>query len=326
MTDAKLPAQLRSVLLLLLVLLLSGMPSVAAPQTMPTEDAESAYLSAMTSTRARERAENNWQEAGIEGFHAAVSLGMKDVVEQRLKARPELANAAQDATSPLTVAIANDQRAMATLLLENGAKPDDGGFFQRTPLLIAAQFGHPWAVEALLKAGAKLPEDSSRAEQLLNESVSGWDAARDDVRTVELLIDAGIIQRVGDRISSALVNAGYANPPLLRVIVPHIKDKQQFTEALAGIAGYGKTDAALILIEAGADVNGVSTRRPERYTPLHEAASAGRNDMVSYLLSRNADPTLKDANGKTAAEIADSRQHKSTAHLIRTWRKPAAGS
>jgi ankyrin repeat protein len=55
------------------------------------------------------------------------------------------------------------------------------------------------------------------------------------------------------------------------------------------------------LIDAGADVN-----RPDakRLTPLMMAAGYGYDDTVQLLLSRHADPTIRDLDGGTALDWA----------------------
>lgn len=40
-------------------------------------------------------------------------------------------------------------------------------------------------------------------------------------------------------------------------------------------------------------------------TALHKAAELGKVDVVRYLLSQGADTTVKDANGRTALELAE---------------------
>lgn len=41
-----------------------------------------------------------------------------------------------------------------------------------------------------------------------------------------------------------------------------------------------------------------------QYTSLHEAASKGRTEVCAVLLAHGADPTLRNANGKNALELA----------------------
>lgn len=57
-----------------------------------------------------------------------------------------------------------------------------------------------------------------------------------------------------------------------------------------------------MLIAAGADVN---HRANDGGTALHGAAGRGRNELVNLLAANKADPTVKDARGRTAADVAN---------------------
>ncbi len=62
-------------------------------------------------------------------------------------------------------------------------------------------------------------------------------------------------------------------------------------------AVFGKTEAALVLIEAGADVN---FKNYEGSTPLHTAAFFCRMEIVETLITNGADATIKNNAGSTA--------------------------
>ncbi len=62
---------------------------------------------------------------------------------------------------------------------------------------------------------------------------------------------------------------------------------------------FGKTDVALALIEAGANLN---CKNNEGSTPLHCAAFFCRTEIVKALLEKGADKNLKNNYGSTALE------------------------
>lgn len=68
-----------------------------------------------------------------------------------------------------------------------------------------------------------------------------------------------------------------------------------------------------MLIERGAAVN-AQTR--SGFTALHHAAETGSLSAAQALLNANADSTLRNANGKTAAEIARENGHPDVAQLL----------
>jgi ankyrin repeat protein len=57
-----------------------------------------------------------------------------------------------------------------------------------------------------------------------------------------------------------------------------------------------------LLLDAGADIN---QNANDGGTVLHGAAGRGRNEVVHLLVARNADLTVKDARGRTAADVAN---------------------
>ncbi len=67
-------------------------------------------------------------------------------------------------------------------------------------------------------------------------------------------------------------------------------------------AALGKTEAAKILIDAGADLN---YQNNDGSTALHTAAFFCRVEIVEALLEKGADKTLKNTAGKTSLEIVE---------------------
>ena len=57
-----------------------------------------------------------------------------------------------------------------------------------------------------------------------------------------------------------------------------------------------------MLLDAGADIN---QRANDGGTALHGAAGRGRNELINLLVSRKADLTIKDARGRTPADVAN---------------------
>ena len=72
--------------------------------------------------------------------------------------------------------------------------------------------------------------------------------------------------------------------------------------ALHTAAAFGKPEAAKILIDAGADLN---LKNNDGSTPLHTAAFFCHVEIVEALLEKGADKTLKNKTGKTAFEIVE---------------------
>jgi uncharacterized protein len=72
-------------------------------------------------------------------------------------------------------------------------------------------------------------------------------------------------------------------------------------------AFFGRTDAARILLDAGADVHAVS-RNSLANTPLHAAAAGKHSDVAMLLLAHGAQADTTDAGGYTPLQIATQNQ------------------
>lgn len=77
------------------------------------------------------------------------------------------------------------------------------------------------------------------------------------------------------------------------------KEPSAGSSPLITAATFGKTEVALALIEAGADVN---FKNNEGSTPLHVAAFFCRTEIVEALLTNGADKNIKSNTGSTALE------------------------
>lgn len=90
--------------------------------------------------------------------------------------------------------------------------------------------------------------------------------------------------------------------------------------ALQVAAVNGHTDAVLLLLDNGADVNRVVSFQS---TALNSAASAGHIDVVKVLLERGANVCYKSSAG-TAEDIARKRGYKEIAELLLKAYSPAS--
>jgi hypothetical protein len=66
-------------------------------------------------------------------------------------------------------------------------------------------------------------------------------------------------------------------------------------------------------VELGGDCNGSVGNA---VTPLMVAAEVGSGEMVAYLLRKGADPTRRDAHGRTALTIAREANHRTVVTLL----------
>lgn len=82
----------------------------------------------------------------------------------------------------------------------------------------------------------------------------------------------------------------------------------------AALAGRGDQQLVLMMLQAGADAGAATV---EGYTPIHIAASRGSREMCDLLIEYGAQPGAKMSDGKTPADIAQERNHEGLAEYLR---------
>lgn len=81
----------------------------------------------------------------------------------------------------------------------------------------------------------------------------------------------------------------------------------------ACIALSGDQETVRLLIDQGADLNAAQVGG---YTPLHQAAAAGRLELVLLLLSAGADPDKLCDHGKRPRDYAQERGHREVVEAL----------
>ncbi|KAI3399276.1 hypothetical protein diail_7230 [Diaporthe ilicicola] len=144
------------------------------------------------------------------------------------------------------------------------------------PLYEAVRLRQPDVVAALLELGADPfhPVDQSKRLSNYNSSLLSRAAFSEGPRMTEMLLEHGLP-------------------------VAH-------TGAIHAAAGCGRLDTMRLLLGHGADLDGVLPNW-SNWTPMHFAASKGQVYAMKLLERRGARPDLKDANGKTPAQLLEER-------------------
>lgn len=92
-------------------------------------------------------------------------------------------------------------------------------------------------------------------------------------------------------------------PSFMGVNIDNVNQSGLFGETLLSIAiSRGAKEEVLVLLDAGADVNGVSENGN---TPLHEAIGQKNLEIVNILLDRGALPSLKNDFDQNCFELAE---------------------
>ena len=181
-----------------------------------------------------------------------------------------------------------------------------------TPLHHAAGFGNLATMKLLLDHGADANAGNKRKSTALFWSLH-------DEAKVRLLLDHGanIAARTIDGRSPVYQAASMANAvPVLRLLLdkgadPNVTTLNGMTPLMA--AARGNIEAARLLIERKADVNG---RNAAGGTALMAAAQTGRPERVRMLLEKGADPNARTKRNESALADAATAGDEATVKLL----------
>ncbi len=86
------------------------------------------------------------------------------------------------------------------------------------------------------------------------------------------------------------------------------------TSPLAAATRKGHFEIVRILLEAGADLNGISEDRG--HSPLMDAAAEGHRDILEFFIGKGADLTCQNKNGQSALVLATGNGHYECAAVL----------
>ena len=221
----------------------------------------------------------------------------------------------KDGASPLMAAIANDQRAMVSLLLDKGADvnatADDG----TTAFILAAGKGDLETVKLLLSRGASI---SARRANGGTAPMSA--AARGHTEVIRILLERGADVNAADTkgATALMLAAERGHTETLKVLLaakanPDIPDLSGST-ALIRASHFGHAAAAAVLIERGAAVN---AKNNQDWTALMGAAWSGQPEIAKLLIRAGADIRIKNKAGHTAADVCGRKGDEATFRIFK---------
>lgn len=276
---------------------------------------------------------NNWERqvtseprmqarptGGMTPLLYAARKGCLPCAEIMVKAGADKDLADPDGVTPMLLATLNFNFDVAALLVREGANVNKWDYWGRAPLYAAVDLNtlptggradrpsldrtnSVQLIEILLKAGAN--------PNLQLKLFPPYRSLRDD-RGADMLLTIG---------TTPLVRASKAGDlPVMKLLVEHGANPNLPTETgitpLMAATGNGSSsidtrgrykteeqalEAVELLLASGA---GINLRDRGGQTALHGAASWGWNNIVKSLVAHNVDLMAKDAQGRTAADIA----------------------
>lgn len=175
-------------------------------------------------------------------------------------------------TSALHLAALNGKIDMVRVLIAAHADVNLRQSDLSTPLLLASKQGHHDVVRALIGANAdvELPTD-------LGHTPLMWAAHESHPPVVEILLEIGADP-------NSAVN----------------EKRRAALHFVYNVAGETSNKITNMLLDNGADID---DQDRENYTPLMAAAAYGNPGVANVLVVRGADVSLRNKEGKTAADI-----------------------
>lgn len=208
----------------------------------------------------------------------------------------------EDGRTPLWVAAYFGHISTVKLLYEQGAKLDTQENDGRTPLSCASGCGEQEIVELLLELGAEKETKDGQSRTAL------WHAASEGhVATAETLLENGANIESADIINwtpltIAVFNASHPVVKLLLEKGARMKPESLHNYSPLCLASiFGSEGLVELLIDHGADLNHLSDNGE---TPIIAAARRGHTMIAKILIERGADVHIKKDNGRSALSYA----------------------
>lgn len=233
---------------------------------------------------------------GSTALHWAVRAEDSDTVNALLRAGAHVSVANALGVTPVYVAAELGNAAILRRLLDAGADVKTADASGDTLLMAAVRAGNADAVDLLLERGA--PVNAGEHTALM------WAARRNDTAIMKRLLargaEADAHTRAGERPVARPPGAGGGSHGvgIVRSGVPPQGEQQPTPGGMTPLlfaARDGHVDAAALLLEAGAAVDGTD---PNGITPLVMALTNGQFAVAKLLLDRRADPHRADWWGR----------------------------
>ncbi|KAM0542100.1 hypothetical protein ACHAPJ_012963 [Fusarium lateritium] len=233
-------------------------------------------------------------------FHA-IANGHEVVARLLLEAGAHFEICNKSGETPLLLAAKNNHFFLVKLLLEAGANPDAKECSSgQTSLSLAARYGYEMTAKLLLDANAKVDLEDSQGRTPLS-----WAASSGHESVVQLLLERSA--------STATKDSGCGWTPLAWAIscgsdrIIHIlKGRSQGNGIDSALVAAATTQNATALFETLLESSNqhLDTKLPTGRTLLMEAARCRCEKQFSTILSKGANPSLKNKEGRDALSFA----------------------
>jgi len=207
--------------------------------------------------------------------------------------------------SELQLAAARGQSDYVKTLIEQGANINAPNKHGTTGLIFAADNGHIEVVKLFIVHQANINAED-------NDKMTALMAATSDGHTeiVKILMEAGANPNITNKFgSTALTNAvffGHDESTKALLSTGTKTDAEIGDKALLIAAGLGNTPIVKTLLDAGFNID---ARGKKGRTPIMVAIAFEHPETVQFFIDNKADLTVKDDDGATLMELANSENN-----------------
>jgi ankyrin repeat protein len=263
-------------------LLLAGQLSPAGAAGPPLLDAVMRRDAAAVATLLGQKVDVNAGRAdGVTPLHWAVHQDDRTMADLLLNAGARASAVDDTGVSPLYLACTNRNTEMVGRLLRAGGDPNAALLNGETVLMNCARSGDAQSVKALIAAGAKV----NAREKSHDQTALMWAAAEAHPDAVAELLQGGGDVRARSRVYPQTVT-GEQTQRAGREELNYTVQRGGSTPLLFA-ARSGDAASARLLLAAGADVNDTL---PSGMSALVLAAHSGHSEVALLLLEKGADP------------------------------------
>lgn len=251
---------------------------------------------------------------GLTPLHRAALGGHVEIAEYLLDSGADISAVDAQNRTPLHHAAFEGHAACVELLIDRGSEVTAREFRGRTPLFLATNWGHNLeAVETLIAAGSDVNDRTERGEEVLFSTLF---YGRPGI--IDALLEAGarLPEDEHNLGRSVFLAASNGFERVFRMAAEENEargltwweDVSMHAAARGGSASIGEA-----LLDKGLSVD---EKNMYGITPLHVAAENGRPEFVEFLFENGADIDGQSAMGMTALHFAQENEHEDVADRL----------
>jgi ankyrin repeat protein len=253
----------------------------------------------------------------------ACALGLGELAMTMLQQGADARAADGSGVTPLHAAAAESSQGVVNELLRLGALPDARDAWGNTPLILAVRAGRIDNATTLLAHKPDVDAPDQNGQTPLLEAV-----ARNDAPMARTLLQAGANANGRDLRGRSVLEfaASQANQEIAHILLEHgavlNTPAHGHDLPLREALRKGRLKDAEALLRIGADVNATTAGGDSLLAEVagfhvsYRAGTAGKHDLLAWLLRHGADPEGRDRRGRTPLQLASGMADEESVRLL----------